>query len=140
MRYILGSNARVAKFAARILVASKDHDELCAEVVEVSLPILIWTAHSPLVFQSIAEKLSTAQPELLVAHTAVLAQFARLAPDAFERKSDVLMTFLIKKLLMVPSPPDPVRSDITFDRGEFTEISRYRMRWTRRQTGWRTMT
>jgi sister-chromatid-cohesion protein PDS5 len=60
--------------------------------------------------QSIARKLSTAEPDLLVAHTAVLAQFARLAPDAFERKSDVLMAFLVKKLLMVPSPADPVRS------------------------------
>src|SRR5947209_17525608 len=107
MRYVLGSNARVAKFAARILVASKDHEDLCAEAVEVSLSVFVWIAHSSWVFQSIAERLSTAQPDLLVAHTAVLAQFARLAPDAFERKSDVLMTFLIKKLLMVPSPPDP---------------------------------
>jgi len=41
MRYVLGSNARVAKFAARILVASKDHDDLCAEAVEVSLFVLI---------------------------------------------------------------------------------------------------
>jgi sister-chromatid-cohesion protein PDS5 len=72
--------------------------------------------HSTRVSQSIAGKLSTAQPDLLVAHTAVLAQFARLAPDSFERKSDVLMAFLIKKLLMVPGPPDPVRSGITFDR------------------------
>ncbi|KAG1732950.1 armadillo-type protein [Suillus lakei] len=92
MRYVLGSNARVAKFAARILVASKEHDDLCTEAVD-----------------SIARKLSTAEPDLLVAHTAVLAQFARLAPDAFERKSDVLMAFLVKKLLMVPSPADPVR-------------------------------
>jgi len=72
--------------------------------------------HSTQVFQSIAGKLSAAQPDLLVAHTAVLAQFSRLAPDSFERKSDVLMAFLIKKLLMVPSPPDPVRSGITFDK------------------------
>lgn len=46
MRYVLGSNARVAKFAARILVASKEHDDLCAEAVEVSLPGLILTEHS----------------------------------------------------------------------------------------------
>ncbi|KAG1784584.1 armadillo-type protein [Suillus plorans] len=98
MRYVLGSNARVAKFAARILVASKEHDDLCAEAVE-----------------SIARKLSTAEPDLLVAHTAVLAQFARLAPDAFERKSDVLMAFLVKKLLMVPSPADPDEMDSDAD-------------------------
>ncbi|KAG0700591.1 armadillo-type protein [Suillus ampliporus] len=98
MRYVLGSNARIAKFAARILVASKEHDDLCAEAVE-----------------SIARKLSTAEPDLLVAHTAVLAQLARLAPDAFERKSDVLMTFLVKKLLMVPSPPDPDEMDSDAD-------------------------
>ncbi|KAG2124196.1 armadillo-type protein [Suillus clintonianus] len=98
MRYVLGSNARVAKFAARILVASKEHDDLCAEAV-----------------MSIAKKLSTAEPDLLVAHTAVLAQFARLAPDAFERKSDVLMAFLVKKLLMVPSPADPDEMDSDAD-------------------------
>lgn len=50
MRYVLGSNARVAKFAARILVASKEHDDLCAEAVEVSFPGLILTERSPQVF------------------------------------------------------------------------------------------
>jgi len=37
MRYVLGSNARVAKLAARILVASKEHDDLCAEAAEVKM-------------------------------------------------------------------------------------------------------
>jgi len=45
MRYVLGSNARVAKFAARILVASKDHEDLCAEAVDVSWSTLIWTMY-----------------------------------------------------------------------------------------------
>lgn len=31
---------------------------------------------------------------------AVLAQFALRAPDAFEQKSDVVTSFLIKKVLM----------------------------------------
>lgn len=52
--------------------------------------------------------MADASPELLVAHIAALAQFALLAPDAFESKSDVITEFLVKKLLMVPQLPDPV--------------------------------
>ncbi|KAG1901143.1 uncharacterized protein F5891DRAFT_979693 [Suillus fuscotomentosus] len=74
---------------------SKEHDDLCTEAVE-----------------SIARQLSTAEPDLLVARTTVLAQFARLAPDAFKLKSNILMALLVKKLLMVPSPADPVHGAI----------------------------
>jgi sister-chromatid-cohesion protein PDS5 len=30
MRFVLGSNARVAKFAAQVSVASREHDDFCA--------------------------------------------------------------------------------------------------------------
>ncbi len=46
--------------------------------------------------------------ELPVAYIAALTQISRFAPDAFEQKSDVIMTYLIKRVLMVPSPVDPV--------------------------------
>jgi len=57
--------------------------------------------------QSISEKLPDAEPDLLVAHTAVLAQVARFRVNVFEHKSDTIMAFLVKKLLMAPSK-DPV--------------------------------
>jgi len=44
-----------------------------------------------------------------VAHITALAQLAKMAPDAFESKSDVIMAFLLKEVLMTPSVPDPVR-------------------------------
>ncbi|KAF7350447.1 Sister chromatid cohesion protein pds5 [Mycena venus] len=85
-RLALEGTHRQAKFAARFLAFSKNKATDCMEVVD-----------------TISEALSTAPPEVLVAHVAVLAQFARFAPDAFEHKSDVLTTFLVKELLMVPT-------------------------------------
>lgn len=49
-------------------------------------------------------------PDKLVAHIAVLAEFSRNVPDAFERKSEDIMTFLVKEILTKPCPPDPVRN------------------------------
>lgn len=46
--------------------------------------------------------------EKLVAHIAVLSEFAHVAPDAFEEQSEAIMTFLVKKVLMTPAPMDPV--------------------------------
>ncbi|CAK5272282.1 unnamed protein product [Mycena citricolor] len=82
----LEGSPRQAKFAARFLTFSKNKDAVCDEVVE-----------------SICDALGTASSEILVAHVAVLAQFARFAPNSFEHKSDVLMEFLLKQLLMVPT-------------------------------------
>ena len=45
----------------------------------------------------------------MVAHIAALAQLAKLAPDAFENKSDVIMAFLLKEVLMTHGTHDPVR-------------------------------
>lgn len=52
--------------------------------------------------------MANSSPEVLVGHIAVLVQFAKYMPDAFEHRSDVIMAFLLKKILMVPSLPDPV--------------------------------
>jgi hypothetical protein len=59
-------------------------------------------------FKSVSEKLSEATPEELIAHTTVLAQMARFKPAAFEHRSDAIMAFLIKKLLMGRRSKDPV--------------------------------
>ncbi|EMD34698.1 hypothetical protein CERSUDRAFT_116889 [Gelatoporia subvermispora B] len=94
MRYVRGSNARHAKFAARLLATLKNADELCSQVVE-----------------TIAEDLSEADPETLVAHIAVLVQFALHAPDAFEQKSEDLMAFLLKEVLMTGTAQDAMDTD-----------------------------
>ncbi|KZT68344.1 hypothetical protein DAEQUDRAFT_812146 [Daedalea quercina L-15889] len=83
MRFVMSSNLRHAKFAARILAECKDSIEMCVTVVE-----------------SIADALPCANPDSLAAHMAVLAQLALRTPDAFEQKSDVVTSFLIKKVLM----------------------------------------
>ncbi|KAF8067855.1 armadillo-type protein [Lyophyllum atratum] len=93
-RFALQSNARLAKFAARILAVSGDSD-VCTGVVE-----------------SVVEGLPDCSPEQLAAHIAVLAQVARFAPEAFEHKSDVIMTFLLKQVLMVPTLPKPDDMDV----------------------------
>lgn len=109
MRYVLGSNPRHAKFAARLLALSKNREEHCAEVIEVTISRTKRFCRVDNFGQSIADRLSEADPEQLVAHITVLAQLAKMAPDAFETKSDVIMAFLLKEVLMTPSLPDPVR-------------------------------
>lgn len=42
---------------------------------------------------------------LPVAHVAALTQLVRFAPDAFEQKSETIMTYLSKRILMVPITP-----------------------------------
>jgi hypothetical protein len=46
---------------------------------------------------------------LPVCYISALAQLARFSPEAFEEKSDVVMGFLVKRILMLPSPVDAVR-------------------------------
>lgn len=60
--------------------------------------------------QSIAGGLPAADPEQLVAYITVLTQFSKFAPDAFETKSDVIMAFLVKEVIMQSIPPDPARN------------------------------
>ncbi|KAH7910374.1 armadillo-type protein [Hygrophoropsis aurantiaca] len=106
MRSVLGSNPRHAKFAARFLACSPDREELGMEVVE-----------------SLAEKLPKAAPQDLVAHITVLAQLAHLVPNAFEDKSDVIMAFLVKKVLMVPTSADQDEMDTDTDWIEDDDVS-----------------
>jgi len=65
------------------------------------------------VVEKISNSLSETEPSLLVARIAALAQIARYAPDAFEQKSDVIVSFLLKNVLMVPTEvkPDDMETD-----------------------------
>ncbi|CCM05112.1 uncharacterized protein FIBRA_07319 [Fibroporia radiculosa] len=102
MRFVLQSNIRHAKFSARLLTCFKNAEELCGQVVD-----------------TIAEGLQEADPELVAAHVAVLAQLALKSPDAFEQKSDVIMAFLLKQVLMQKLDPS---DDIDMDQ-EWVEDS-----------------
>jgi sister-chromatid-cohesion protein PDS5 len=58
--------------------------------------------------QAIAEEYASADSadiECVAARAAALAQLSRFAPEAFDKHSNVYMTFLVKKLLMTPQPP-----------------------------------
>ncbi|KAI6158061.1 armadillo-type protein [Pisolithus tinctorius] len=97
-KYALGENARVTKFASRLLASLKGGDEQCMQVIE-----------------SVAQRLPDAGPEMLVAHTTLLVQMARFRSEAFEHKSDDIMTFLVKKLLVAPSQADDEDMDVDND-------------------------
>lgn len=92
-RIVLQDNWRQSKFAARYLAFSSNKDEACLKAIE-----------------SIASGISDGS-DVPVARIAALAQFARYAPDAFESKSEVIMTFLLKRIFMIPTPPDPGEMD-----------------------------
>lgn len=57
--------------------------------------------------QSIADTIQE-EATLPAAQIAALAELAMFAPDAFEQKSDVIVTHLVKRVLMVPSLADMV--------------------------------
>lgn len=61
------------------------------------------------IMQTISEDLKGVDDEKLLAHVTVLAELAQMAPDAFESKSEKIMNFVVKQILMSPSPRDPVR-------------------------------
>ncbi|KAG6332171.1 hypothetical protein ID866_6918 [Astraeus odoratus] len=98
IRSALSKNARIAKFASRLLAFLKGCEGECSEIIE-----------------SITEKLPDAEPELLVAHTTVLVQIVRFRSGAFEHKSDAVMAFLVKKLLMTSSQDDPEDMEVDND-------------------------
>ncbi|KAG6836734.1 hypothetical protein H0H93_004140 [Arthromyces matolae] len=93
-RFALQSNPRNAKFAARIIATSTN------------------TESSTILTESLIDELPECDSEKLAAHVAALAQIARFAPAAFENKSDVITTFLLKNILMVPTLPDPNEMDV----------------------------
>ncbi|EIW77089.1 cohesin-associated protein Pds5 [Coniophora puteana RWD-64-598 SS2] len=102
---VLGPNARHAKFAARYLAYCKDREEMAIEVIE-----------------KIADELEDVDDEHLVAHLAVLAQFARLSQEVFAHRSEVVTTFLLKKVLMVECPPDEDDMDTDVDWVEDADV------------------
>ncbi|GJE86522.1 hypothetical protein PsYK624_026020 [Phanerochaete sordida] len=89
-RFALGANPRHAKFAARILASVPGKDEIC-----------------PAILDSIIEGMPDAEPELLAAHATVLSQFASRSPVAFEERSDIITSYLLKHVIMVPIPDNP---------------------------------
>ncbi|OSD08806.1 hypothetical protein PYCCODRAFT_1380708 [Trametes coccinea BRFM310] len=97
MRFVMESNARHAKFAARLIARMRNADQLCEQMVA-----------------SIADNLGKVDPETLVAHIAVLAQLALRAPEAFEQKSDVITAFLVKQVLK-SSPSDHEETQMDTD-------------------------
>lgn len=108
-RFALGENPKIGKFAARLLASLKDHEDACVDTIEVRVFVSSRVCDLFIALKCISEKLLEATPEELVAHTTVLAQMARFKPDAFEHRSDTIMAFLIKKLLMGRRSKDPVR-------------------------------
>ncbi|KAF5318692.1 hypothetical protein D9619_010650 [Psilocybe cf. subviscida] len=89
VKLALGDDWRQAKFASRYLSFAKGKDTFCAEVVE-----------------SIASSMEEEDAVTNVANIAALGQLARFAPDAFEQKSDVIMAYIVNRILMVPTPVD----------------------------------
>jgi len=65
-----------------------------------------------LITQTISEDLKDADDQTLVARITVLAELAQNAPDAFESKSEEIMNFVVKRILMSPSPRDPDEMDV----------------------------
>lgn len=62
-----------------------------------------------LISQTISKDLKNVDDQRLVAHVTVLAELAHKVPDAFESKSEEIMNFIVKQILMTPSPRDSVR-------------------------------
>ncbi|KIJ30528.1 hypothetical protein M422DRAFT_36533 [Sphaerobolus stellatus SS14] len=82
-KYVQSANVRHAKFAVRVIRHLKDAEEVAGRVVSV-----------------IAKSLPTAGEDLLVGHLAALAELVKHLPDAFEQKSEVIVAFIVKEVLM----------------------------------------
>ncbi|KAJ7599219.1 armadillo-type protein [Mycena floridula] len=84
--HVLSSNMSYAKFAARSMTFFPNKEEVCADVLD-----------------TIIDQFPQAYPQQLAAHVIVLAQFAKFVPAVIEAKSDVIIPFLTKQLLLKPS-------------------------------------
>ncbi|KAG2003330.1 cohesin-associated protein Pds5 [Coprinopsis cinerea AmutBmut pab1-1] len=96
-KFSLHTSWRLAKFAARYLCHSRTKEEAAKKLIE-----------------AITDQFSSADSadfEGIGARVAALSQVARYCPAAFERRSEALTAFLLKKLLMVPSSADPEEMD-----------------------------
>ncbi|KAF8491907.1 armadillo-type protein [Russula emetica] len=94
-RFALDSNHRHAKYSARLLALSKHKDDLGLDIIN-----------------TISKDLKNADDQRLVAHVTVLAELAYKVPDAFESKSEEIMNFIVKQILMTPSLRDPDEMDV----------------------------
>jgi sister-chromatid-cohesion protein PDS5 len=107
MRYAAGPNHRHAKFAARLIAFHQGKETYCERLMDVG-GSSYHISHKLTGTQTITEALPTADHHARIAHITALDQLALLAPAAFETRSDVVMAFLLKKVLMVPNEPNPV--------------------------------
>ncbi|KAH9039613.1 armadillo-type protein [Lactarius pseudohatsudake] len=98
MRFSLDSDHRRAKYSARLLATSENKENLCTDIIN-----------------AISGDLDNADDHKLLAHISVLAELAQTAPDSFETKSEVIMNFIVKQILMSPSPPDPGDMDVDIE-------------------------
>ncbi|KAL5521605.1 PDS5 [Sanghuangporus sanghuang] len=103
-RHVRGSKPKLAKYATRILAHTKDRDALCAETVEF-----------------ITTNLPKADPDKLAAHIAVLVEMIRFAPDAFEQRSETIVEFLLKEVLMRPCLDDGATMEVGEDVDEWED-------------------
>ncbi|KAI9511424.1 armadillo-type protein [Russula earlei] len=107
VRFALDSDHRHAKYSARLLATSKNKEDFCVDIIN-----------------TISEDLKNVDDQKLVAHITVLAEFAQNAPDAFESKSEEVMNFIVKQILMSPSPwpRDPDEMDVDAEWVEKSEV------------------
>lgn len=109
-RFALDSNHRHAKYSSRLLATSKNKDDLGLAIINVCFCLVSPVIKSLiLITQTISKDLENVDDQRLVAHVAVLAELAHEVPDAFESKSEEIMNFIVKQILMTPSLRDPVR-------------------------------
>ncbi|KAH9990948.1 armadillo-type protein [Russula compacta] len=105
VRFALDSNHQHAKYSARLLAMSKNKEELCIDIIN-----------------TISGNLKNVDDQKLVAHVTVLAELAQKAPDAFESKSEEIMNFIVKQILMSPSPREPDEMDVDAEWIEKSDI------------------
>jgi hypothetical protein len=94
-----------------------------------------------LVTQAISEELQNVDDQKLVAHLTVLAELAHKVPDAFESKSEEIMNFIVKQILMTPSIRDPVRVLLaSFVFAMLLKLSSVnRTKWILMRNGWKNL-
>jgi sister-chromatid-cohesion protein PDS5 len=105
MQFALDSDHRRAKYSARLLATLQSNGSICTDVIN-----------------AISGDLDNADDQKLVAHISVLAELAQTAPDAFESKSEAIMNFIVKQILMSPSPPDPGDMDVDVEWVERADV------------------
>ncbi|GJJ10554.1 hypothetical protein Clacol_004781 [Clathrus columnatus] len=89
IKYSLSAHGKLTKFSARLIACWID-----AEAVASNLVILM------------SEALPKVDPSTLVGHLAFLAEIVRVVPNAFEQRSDTIVSFIVQDLLMRSVPID----------------------------------